>query len=241
MPSFVLIAIGTGVGAGVVANGKLVAGAFGAGGEIGHITVEPDEPKTCGCGRHGCLEQYASAKGIVRLYLEECEARGVTPVNIEHETDTISVFRAHAAGDECATIAIDKMCSYLARAMAQVSCVVDPAMYLIGGGVAGSFATFATELRSRFEEYALRVSRPVRIEAASLGNQAAMYGCAYEALRLTQGPGSRVSANSIWICETGIAKPMFGEARRNSRSLEKLEEVQRIMSFRYQGFSRKVI
>ncbi|MFC2629742.1 MAG: ROK family protein, partial [Lancefieldella rimae] len=184
VPSFVLIAIGTGVGAGVVANGKLVAGAFGAGGEIGHITVEPDEPKTCGCGRHGCLEQYASAKGIVRLYLEECEARGVTPVHVEHETDTISVFRAHAAGDECATIAIDKMCSYLARAMAQVSCVVDPAMYLIGGGVAGSFATFATELRSRFEEYALRVSRPVRIEAASLGNQAAMYGCAYEALRL---------------------------------------------------------
>ena len=120
----------------------------------------------------------------MRLYLEECETRGVTPVNIEHETDTISVFRAHAAGDECATIAIDKMCSYLARAMAQVSCVVDPAMYLIGGGVAGSFATFATELRSRFEEYALRVSRPVRIEAASLGNQAAMYGCAYEALRL---------------------------------------------------------
>ena len=69
--SFVLIALGTGVGAGVVVNGRLVAGAFGAGGEIGHITVNPAETLTCGCGRKGCLEQYASATGIVRLYLSE--------------------------------------------------------------------------------------------------------------------------------------------------------------------------
>ena len=142
--------------------------------------------QTCGCGRHGCLEQYASAKGVVRLYLEECASRGVVPVTIEHETDTVSVFRAHAQGDECATLAIHKMCHYLGLAMAQVSCVVDPAMFLIGGGVAGSFATFATELRECFEQYALPVSKGARIEAASLGNQAAMYGCAYEALRLRQ-------------------------------------------------------
>ena len=184
VPSFVLIALGTGVGAGVVVDGKLAAGAFGAGGEIGHIIVEPEETLTCGCGRHGCLEQYASAKGVVRLYLEECVSRGVVPVSVEHETDTVSVFRAHAQGDECATLAIHKMCHYLGLAMAQVSCVVDPAMFLIGGGVAGSFATFATELRECFEQYALPVSKGARIEAASLGNQAAMYGCAYEALRL---------------------------------------------------------
>lgn len=182
--SFVLIALGTGVGAGVVVNGRLVAGAFGAGGEIGHITVNPSETETCGCGRHGCLEQYASAKGIVRLYLEECDHRGVTPVHVEHATDTLSVFRALAKGDECAKIAVDQMCEYLAQAMSQVSCVVDPAMYLIGGGVAGSFATFAPELRRRFQAYALPTCKDVAIEAASLGNQAAMYGCAYEALEL---------------------------------------------------------
>ena len=182
--SYVLIALGTGVGAGVVVNGRLVAGAFGAGGEIGHITVNPNETLTCGCGRKGCLEQYASAKGIVRLYLSECEARGVKPVTVEHATDTLSVFRALAAGDDCAKIAVDQMCEYLAQAMAQVSCVVDPAMYLIGGGVAGAFATFAPELRRRFAAHALPTCKDVRIEAASLGNQAAMYGCAYEALRL---------------------------------------------------------
>ena len=182
--SYVLIALGTGVGGGVVANGKLVAGAFGAGGEIGHITVNREEPLACGCGRHGCLEQYASAKGIVRLYLDECARRGVTPVEVEHATDTLSVFRALAGGDECARIAVQQMCDYLAQAMAQISCVVDPAMYLIGGGVAGAFATFAPELRERFSAYALPTCKDVRIEAASLGNRAAMYGCAYEALRL---------------------------------------------------------
>ena len=182
--SFVLIALGTGVGAGVVVGGRLIAGAFGAGGEVGHITVERDEPLTCGCGRHGCLEQYASAKGVVRLYLEECERRGVKPVDVEHATDTLSVFQALSAGDECAAIAIDKMCDYLALAMSQISCIVDPGMYLIGGGVAGGFSTFAPKLRERFQELALSPCRDVKIEAAGLGNQAAMYGCAYEALRL---------------------------------------------------------
>lgn len=182
--SFVLLAIGTGVGGGVVAGGQLIAGAFGAGGEVGHITVNPEETRVCGCGRRGCLEQYASATGIVRLYREACEARGVTPVEIAHATDTIAVFKALAAGDECARIAIDQMCEYLAQAMSQISCVVDPEMYLIGGGVAGSFATFAPELRERFAEHALSTCKNVRIEATGLGNQAAMYGCAYEALRM---------------------------------------------------------
>lgn len=184
--SFVLIALGTGVGAGVVVNGRLIAGAFGAGGEIGHMTVNPNEPLTCGCGRHGCLEQYASATGIVRLYLAECEKRGVTPVEIEHATDTLSVFRALESGDECAQLAVDQMCDYLAYAMSQISCVIDPAMYLIGGGVAGAFATFGPTLRERFAEKCLSTCSGARIEAASLGNQAAMYGCAYEALRLRQ-------------------------------------------------------
>ncbi len=184
--SYVLIALGTGVGAGVVVGGKLVAGAFGAGGEVGHVTVNPAETRVCGCGRTGCLEQYASATGIVRLYLEECERRGVTPASVEHATDTLTVFRALAAGDECAKIAIDQMCEHLAQAMAQVSCIVDPAMYLIGGGVAGAFATFAPELRRRFAAHALSTCKDVRIEAAGLGNQAAMYGCAYEALRLRE-------------------------------------------------------
>lgn len=182
--SFVLIALGTGVGAGVVCNSRLVAGAFGAGGEMGHMHVKDGEKNVCGCGRHGCLEQYASATGIVRLYREECERRGVAGVEIKHDTDTLSIFQALDQGDECADLAIQEMCRYLGGAMAQVSTIIDPKLFLIGGGVAGSFATFAPHLRKAFTDAALKTSRDARIEAASLGNQAAMYGCAYEALRI---------------------------------------------------------
>ena len=179
---FVMIAIGTGVGAGVVSNGQLISGAFGAAGEIGHITVNREETRSCGCGRQGCLEQYASATGIVRLYLETCKARGVTPAPVEHATDTLTVFRALSSGDDCARKAIHQMCEYLGYAMAQISCVCDPELYLIGGGVAGGFASFAPDLRECFVKYALKGCSKARIEAASLGNQAAMYGSAYEAL-----------------------------------------------------------
>lgn len=181
--NFCLIALGTGVGAGIVSAGKLVAGAFGNGGEIGHLTVNPAEERVCGCGRHGCLEQYASAKGIVYLYLDACTRNGVTPVQVEHATDTLSVFRALAAGDHCAQLAVDEMCDYLAYAMAQISCVSDPELFLLGGGVAGAFATFAPMLRERYQQYTLPNCKKVRIEAASLGNQAAMYGSAFQAMR----------------------------------------------------------
>jgi glucokinase len=180
--SFVLIAIGTGVGGGVVANGKLVSGAFGAGGEIGHVTVNRDETSTCGCGRRGCLEQYASATGIVNSYKRECTERGIEPVKLDGPTDTLSIFNALRAGDEAAKAAILTMSDYLGYAMAQISAVVDPQIYLIGGGVGGGFKTYAEDLRAAFRKYCLAPSIATRILPASLGNDAAMYGCAYQAL-----------------------------------------------------------
>ena len=180
--SFVLIAIGTGVGGGVVSNGKLISGAFGAGGEIGHVTVNRDETASCGCGRKGCLEQYASATGIVNSYKAECKRLGTEPVKLDGPTDTLSVFNALRNGDEAAVIAIKKMADYLGYAMAQISAVVDPQIYLIGGGVGGGFKTYAEDLRASFRKYCLAPSVATRILPASLGNDAAMYGCAYEAL-----------------------------------------------------------
>ncbi len=180
--SFVLIAIGTGVGGGVIANGKLVSGAFGAGGEIGHVTVNRDETASCGCGRKGCLEQYASATGIVRSYRRECERLGTEPVALDGPTDTLSVFEAHRAGDEAAHSALAQMCDRLGYAMAQISVVADPQIYLIGGGVGGGFKLYADDLRAAFRRYCLAPSVATRILPASLGNDAAMYGCAYQAL-----------------------------------------------------------
>lgn len=181
--SFVLVAIGTGVGGGVVTDGKIVSGAFGAGGEIGHITVNRDETASCGCGRRGCLEQYASASGIVRVYKQECERLGIDPVKLDGPTDTLSIFNACRAGDEAAKIAISTMCDYLGYALAQISAIVDPQMYLIGGGVAGGFKLFAEELRAAFRKYCLAPSVSTRILPASLGNDAAMYGSAFQAMQ----------------------------------------------------------
>lgn len=182
VPSFVLIALGTGVGGGIVVNGKLVSGAYGAGGEIGHITVNRDETECCGCGRKGCLEQYSSASGIVRLYKKECEKAGVEPLELTGPTDTLTIFNAARKGDEQAKAAIKQMADYLGFALAQMSVIIDPQAYLIGGGVSGGFDLFADDLRASYRKYCLAPSVSCRILPASLGNDAAMYGSAFQAL-----------------------------------------------------------
>lgn len=183
LSSFVMVTLGTGVGGGVVTGGKLVSGAFGAGGEIGHITVNAGETRVCGCGRRGCLEQYASATGIVWLYQQACKADGGEHPKPEHATDTITVFNACRDGDPCAEGAIDQMCDTLGLALAQISCVIDPAAYLIGGGVAGGFDLFAERLAASFRSHCLSTSASARILPCSLGNEAGMYGVAYAALQ----------------------------------------------------------
>ncbi|MBR0405856.1 MAG: ROK family protein [Eggerthellaceae bacterium] len=183
VPSFALVALGTGVGAGVVVSGKLVSGAFGAGGEFGHITVNRGETSACGCGRHGCLEQYASASGVVRSYRRECSERGIEAVHLQGPTDTLSVFEAYRSGDEAAKAAISLMCDSLGFALAQVSTIIDPSLYLIGGGMGEGFDLFAQELRAAFKAHCLPTCADARILPAALGNEAAMYGDAYLAMK----------------------------------------------------------
>lgn len=186
LSSCVMVTLGTGVGGGVVIDGKVCAGAFGAGGEIGHITVMDDEDEACGCGRHGCLEQYASAKGVVRLYRQECVKRGQAAVELSGPTDTLSLFGAWQAGDEAARAAVSTMCDRLGFALAMISCVVDPERYVIGGGVAGALPLFGDELRERYAHYALASSAETPIVAAQLGNDAGSYGAAYTSLLAAQ-------------------------------------------------------
>ena len=183
IPSFVMVTLGTGVGGGVVVDRRLVPGAFGAGGEIGHLTVNKSEMRVCGCGRRGCLEQYASATGIVWLYQQACKADGGEHPRPEHATDTITVFDAYREGDACADSAIDVMCDRLGYALAQIGCVIDPAAYLIGGGVAGGFDLFAERLSAAYRSHCLSTSAGVRILPCSLGNKAGMYGVAYAAMQ----------------------------------------------------------
>ena len=182
--SYVLIALGTGVGAGVVANGKLVAGAFGAGGEIGHITVNPHETAVCGCGKRGCLEQYSSATGVVRCMkklLEEnpdvdCVLRG-------KDFEAKDVFDAARSGDALAAREVEEMSNTLGMALANIASTTDPEMFLVGGGVARAGDVLFDPLVKHFKEYAFRSCRETPIKSASLGNDAGIYG----AVRLIVG------------------------------------------------------
>jgi glucokinase len=181
--SFVFVTLGTGVGGGVVVDGKLVLGKHGAGGEIGHITVNPHETRACGCGRLGCLEEYASATGLVRLYHEACERAGAEARDTSE--GAVAVFQALADGDEAARLALSQMCEYLAVAFAHMSCIIDPGAFVIGGGVSASFDVFADELAERFRAHALPMCAETKIVRASLGNKAGIYGSAYQALLAT--------------------------------------------------------
>lgn len=181
--SMVMVTIGTGLGGGVVVNGDVIDGAFGAGGEIGHICVNPAEERACGCGLHGCLEQYASASGVVNNYLRVCEERGVEPVELVGPSDSRSVFDAARAGDETALAAIDVTMDYLSLGLQIISAVVDPEVYVLGGGASASADMFLDSLRKKYAARAFPASRATAIEVASLGNDAGIFGAAYVALR----------------------------------------------------------
>lgn len=178
----VMVTLGTGVGAGVVLGGRVIAGAHGAAGEIGHINVEPDETEACGCGCHGCLEQYASARGLIRLYREECEKDGTEPVEIAHATDALAVFEAARSGNVQATHACVRLGRYLARALAAVAVVVDPGAFVVGGGMSGGWDTFGQACLEHYRKVTLPGCRETPIRPAALGNDAGFIGAARQAL-----------------------------------------------------------
>ena len=124
----------------------------------------------------------------MRVYVDECAIRGIEPVQLKGPTDTLSVFEAYQGGDKAAQAAISAMADALGFALAQISAAIDPPLYLIGGGVSGGWSLFADELEAAFRSYCLPVSAAARIVPATLGNEAAMYGSAFTALRRCGAP-----------------------------------------------------
>ena len=152
-------------------------------GVIGHMCLNPAEERTCGCGGHGHLEQYSSATGVVSNYLAECKKAGVEPIELTGPSDSKDVFQACREGDKLALAAADTMADYLGRALALIANVVDPEMFLIGGGASASADVYLDKVREHFKQYALSASRETPIKVASLGNDAGIIGAAYVALR----------------------------------------------------------
>ena len=176
----IMVTLGTGVGGGIIIDGNIVNGANGAGGEIGHIFVEEAEEEACNCGKRGCLEQYASATGVVRLTKRALAADNrESTLRKSEEITAKAVFDAAKEGDALALEIVEKMGKYLGTALANAACVADPEVFVIGGGVskAGSIVTEA--IRKYYIERAFHSCRNAKFALAELGNDAGVYGCVY--------------------------------------------------------------
>lgn len=183
-PDVVFVTLGTGVGGGIVADGNLIHGVAGAGGEIGHIIVEPADGFACTCGNSGCLETVASATGVVRvarLLAESYEGDSAIKADLDNGRAVTSkdIFQAAEAGDTFALSIVDKVAFYLGLAAANISNILNPDSVVFGGGVsaAGEF------LRSRIEREFTRFTFPqvrqsTKIKMAALGNDAGIIGAA---------------------------------------------------------------
>lgn len=177
--SIIMVTLGTGVGGGIIINGKMMAGVNGAGGEIGHMTVDLDEQDKCNCGKKGCLEQYASATGIVRLANRALQSSD-KPSKLR-DVKTISakeIFDAAKEGDELAESLAEEHGKYLGLALANVACVVDPDAFVIGGGVSKAGDILIDITKKYFEEFAFHACRNASFKLATLGNDAGIFGAA---------------------------------------------------------------
>ena len=178
--NLVMVTLGTGVGGGLIIDGQIIAGVHGAGAEIGHIQVRDGEQEACNCGGHGCLEQVASATGIVR------EAKRNLAASDEASTmrafgDALSardVCDCAKAGDPLAVKTIDTSMYYLGRALATISMVADPEIYVIGGGVSRAGQYLIDLVKKHYADYTPILTKKADIGLATLGNDAGIYGSA---------------------------------------------------------------
>lgn len=175
----IMVTLGTGVGGGVIVDGKVIAGSNGAGGEIGHIIVNPEETALCGCGGHGHLEQYASATGIVRMAKKRlAEENAVTKLREFAELTAKDIFDCAKAGDMVANQLVDMLGSYLAAALSHVAATVDPQVFVIGGGVSKAGQILLDAIEKHYNDNILFALKNKEFRLAELGNDAGIYGSA---------------------------------------------------------------
>lgn len=177
--SMVMVTLGTGVGGGVIIDGRILTGASGAGGEVGHMQINPAESEPCGCGRRGCLEQYASATGIARLAARRLAADDHPSVLREREhVSAKDVFDAVKEGDAVAIEIGSQFGAYLGDGLAKTASVADPEVFVIGGGVSRAGEILFDYIRPAYEKCAFQSYLNADFRLAELGNDAGIYGAA---------------------------------------------------------------
>ena len=171
------VTLGTGVGGGVILNGKILVGAHGVGGEIGHITVSAPDKYPCTCGKRGCIERYASATGIVRMAKERLAKDGTPSTLRSVEALTCKdVFDAAKAGDPLAVETLELVFDYLGEALASACCVCDPERIILGGGVSKAGDYLLEGVKRHFAQHMFHACKGTEFSLATLGNDAGMYG-----------------------------------------------------------------
>ena len=174
----VVVTLGTGVGGGIICNGQMVTGANGAGGEIGHIHVEDNETEECGCHNIGCLEQYSSATGIARLARKRLEKDKEDSVLRDREVTAKAVWDAVKYGDKVAIQVAEQFGEYLGKGLAAIAGVVNPEVFVIGGGVSKAGEVLFEYIKPYYMQYAFRGCRDAKFALAKLGNDAGIFGAA---------------------------------------------------------------
>lgn len=177
--SMVLITLGTGVGSGIILDGRVIYGTNGLGGEVGHISVNPDETELCNCGHRGCLDQMASATGIVRNAKRFLDREKTASVLRGDERLTAKkVLDAAKQGDGIAEKAVRYCMKFLGKSISDISYTIDPEIFLIGGGVSKAGEYLIPIIRDYYEAEAQLVPGKSKIALAVLGNEAGIYGAA---------------------------------------------------------------
>lgn len=171
--NIVFVTVGTGVGGGIIVDGKIVNGEHSSGGEIGHIPVQAEEERICGCGNINCLECYGSANGMIKT-LNLLADKSVV-------SNTKELFALTQQNDPRAKEALKITVDYLGRAIAGIINTLDPEEIVIGGGVSEAGTLFLSPLKDAIERYAFpQIAGNFRLRKAILGNEAGMYGAAYQ-------------------------------------------------------------
>ncbi len=178
--NLVMLTFGTGVGGGIIVDGKVIEGANGAAGELGHIPSKIEGGNQCGCGNTGCLETIASATGIV-TEAKKALLESNKESTLRHSADLTAkeVFDAAKSGDIVALECVDQLGKYVGIACANIAATVDPDLFIIGGGVSAAGEILIDTIKKWYTQFAMKPFKDTPFEIAKLGNDAGIYGAAY--------------------------------------------------------------
>ena len=174
--SLVMATLGTGVGGGIILDGKILYGARGAAGEIGHMVLDRNETESCGCGKLGCAEQYCSATGVVRMAKRYMATDDRPSMLRGREITCKEIFDAAAAGDAVAAAALETVYARMAEFCANLANAFDPAVIVLGGGVSKAGEVLVEGIKRHFPKYVFHAMADMPFVLATLGNDAGAYG-----------------------------------------------------------------